>query len=286
MEIFESILKEKNRNLTNTQRRILTYIMDNFTDAIFLNASKIALEVGVSEPSVTRLAQTLGFEGYPAMQRELQKYSHYRLSTVDRLTKTIKDTEDKEDIFIKVMREDIYNLTETLKGISRKTFNKAVSEIWSAHRVYIIGVKEAYAPAMVLANSLKYFMNGIILLQPMSGKVWDDVFDIGSSDLIIGISFPRYSSLTVEILEYAHEHGVQVGAITDSLISPIAQYAEWTLIARCKLEAFIETFTSTMSVINALIMALSIKDTDETMRIMKERERLWKEKRIYYRRGN
>jgi DNA-binding MurR/RpiR family transcriptional regulator len=282
MNIFESMLQGKNRKLTGAQQRILTYIFDNFDEAVFLNASKIAKKAEVSESSVIRLAQALEFEGYPAMQRELQRHYYYRLSTVNRLVKTEKVMGDEQDIFVKVMQEDIHNLTETLRGISKETFNQAVSEIWSARRVFILGVKEAHAPALVLANSLKRFMKSVNLLVPRDGDVWDDVFGIESKDLIIGISFPRYARLTVEILKYADECGARVGAITDSLVSPLAAYADWVLPAKCKMESFFITFTSTMSVINSLITALSLKNTRNTMRTMKDLELLWQEKRVYY----
>ena len=123
MEIFESMLKGKNSNLTDTQRRILNYMMDNFDDVIFLNASKIAQEVGVSEPSVTRLAQRLGFNGFPQMQRKLQRHSQYRLAMANRLTQTVKGTIDAENISVKTMQEEIQNISETLRGLSSQTFN-------------------------------------------------------------------------------------------------------------------------------------------------------------------
>lgn len=282
MNIFESVLREKSRKLTRAQQRILRYIFDNFDEAVFLNASRIAQKAGVSESSVVRLAQALEFEGYPAMQRELQRHYYYRLSTVNRLVQTEKLMGDDQDVFVKVMQEDIKNLTETLKGISKETFDQAVADIWSAHRVFILGVKDTHAPALVLANSLKRFMKGVDLLVPKFGDVWDDVFHIGSNDLIVGISFPRYARLTAEILQYASERGARVGAITDSLVSPIAGYADWVLPAKCRMESFFITFTSVMSIISALITALSLKNTKQTMKTMKELELLWKEKRIYY----
>jgi DNA-binding MurR/RpiR family transcriptional regulator len=282
MQIFESILREKNRKLTRAQQRILRYIFDNFDEAVFLNASKVAQKAEVSESSVIRLAQTLEFDGYPAMQRELQRHYYYRLSTVNRLVETEKVMKDDQDVFVKVMQEDIKDLTETLRGISKETFDQAVADIWSARRVFILGVKDTHAPALVLANSLKRFMKGINLLVPKFGDIWDDVFDVDSKDLIIGISFARYARLTVEILKYASERGARVGAITDSLVSPLAGYADWVLPAKCRMESFFIAYTSAMSVISALITALSLKNTKQTMKTMQELELLWKEKRVYY----
>lgn len=282
MTVFESLLRRTNQTLTKAQQRIFSYIVDHYDEAIFLNASQIAKKAKVSEASVVRLAQALEFDGYPAMQRELQQHFYYRLSTVNRLVETEKVARHDGEVFVKVMQEDINNLTETLRDISSKTFNQAVSDIWSAPRVFILGVKEEYAPALVLANTLKCFMMNIHLLDPKCGDIWDDVFDIESDDLVIGISFPRYARLTVEILQYVHERGTKVGAITDSLVSPLAEFADWVLPAKCKLGSFFITFTSAMSLINSLITALSIKDTRKTISILEQRELLWKEKQIYH----
>jgi len=258
--------------------------MDNFDETIFLNASKIAQKTEVSESSVIRLAQALGFDGYPAMQRKLQGHSYYRLNTVNRLTKVEIETRNEQEIFVKSMQEDIANLTETLRNISIETFENAVSEIWSAKKVYILGVREEYAPALVLANSLKCFMNTIKLLEPKYGDIWDDVFGIEKGDLIIGIGFPRYARLTVDILRYANKRGARVGAITDSLVSPLTQYTDWVLPAKCNMESFYITFISAMSIINSLISALSLKITEENAAVLKDRELLWKQMQIYYQR--
>lgn len=282
MEIFKSLLQGKRDQLTKAQMRILSYIMENFDEAIFLNATKIGKKASVSESSVIRLSQALGFEGYPAMQRKLQEHFNYRVSTVSRLSQTVKDAQDTESVFVKSMQEDIHNLKETLRGISKETFEQAVSDMWSAKRIFIVGFKEAHAPALVLSNSIGYFKEGIFLIEPKVGHIWDSIFDIGSGDLMIGISFPRYTRLTVEIVEFSQQRGAKVGVITDSLISPLAAYANWIIEAKCRLKSFIESFTSAMSVVNALITALSLKDSKKTMRIMREREKLWKEKRVYY----
>ena len=286
MDILESLLKGKTEKLTKAQLRILNYIIENFDEAIFLNASKIGKKASVSESSVIRLAQALGFNGYPAMQRKLQKHYNYRVTTVNRLDKTVKDTEDPDYIFVKTIQEDINNLNETLRGISKDTFEQAITDMWSAQRIFIAGLKDAHAPASVLANSIGLFKKGVFLIEPKVGQIWDTIFDIGPDDLMIGISLPRYTRLTVEILEFSFNQGAKVGAITDSLLSPLASYASWLFEAKCRTDSFIESFTSTMSIVNALITGLGIKDLNKTTQIMKQREKIWKEKSVYYSREN
>jgi DNA-binding MurR/RpiR family transcriptional regulator len=282
MESFETLIRKKRAQLTKAHLRILTYILDNIEEAIFLNASKLGKKVSVSESSVIRLSQSLGFEGYPAMQRKLQEHFNYRVSTISRLNQTLTDFKDTESVFVKSIQDDIDNLNETLRSISKEAFEQAVSDMWSAQRIFIVGFKQAHAPALVLASSIGYFKEGVYLIEPKVGHIWDSIYGIGNKDLVIGISFPRYARLTVEVLEYAKKHNANVGVITDSLISPLAAYANWLIEAKCKSESLFESYTSSMSIVNALITALSLKDPKGTMQKMEAREKLWREKRIYY----
>jgi DNA-binding MurR/RpiR family transcriptional regulator len=282
MENFETLIRNKRAQLTKAQLRILTYILDNIEEAIFLNATKLGKKVSVSESSVIRLSQSLGFEGYPAMQRKLQEHFNYRVSTISRLNQTLTDLKDAESVFVKSIQDDINNLNETLRRISKETFEQAVDDMWSAERIFIIGFKQAHAPALVLASSIGYFKEGVHLIESKAGYIWDSFYGIGNKDLVIGISFPRYTRLTIEVLEYAKKHNANVGAITDSLVSPLAAYANWLIEAKCKSESLFESYTTSMSIVNALITALSMKDPKGTLRIMDAREKLWREKRMYY----
>ncbi len=282
MDNFETLIRKKRANLTKAQLRILTYILDNIEEAIFLNASKLGKKVSVSESSVIRLSQSLGFEGYPAMQRKLQEHFNYRVSTLGRLNQTLTEFKDTESVFVKSIQDDIDNLNETLRGISKDTFEYAVSEMWKAQRIFIMGFKQAHAPALVLASTISYFKDRVYLIDPRVGHVWDQIYGVGKNDLVIGLSFPRYARFTVEVIEYAKQHDANVGVITDSLVSPLAAYADWLIEAKCKSESLFESYTSSMSIVNALITGLSLKDPKETMRQMADREKLWREKRVYF----
>jgi DNA-binding MurR/RpiR family transcriptional regulator len=278
---FNSLLSEKKVHLTSAQQRALEYIIDNYEEAIFLTASRVAQRAGVSEATIVRLAQRLGFDGYPAMQRMLREDFQSRLSTVTRLEQTVKNVRDEEDILVKVMQEDLRNLTQTLRSLPIETFRRAVADMGKAQRIFVAGLKGSHGPALVLARYLRFLKEETYLLEPGYGALWDILYGIGPNDLVIGISFPRYTKLTVEILEYAHNHGAQVGAITDSILSPLATYADWVLPVHCKLDSFIESFTAAMSLVNALLTAVSIQNPRETLQSLKGREMLWKEKDIY-----
>jgi DNA-binding MurR/RpiR family transcriptional regulator len=278
---IEALLLEKKVRLTAAQKRVVNFIIEHYEEAIFLTVSRLARKASVSEATVVRLAQALGFDGYPAMQRMLRENLQNRLSTVTRIQETIKRAHHNGNIFVKIMQEDIQNLTQTLHNLPQEAFQRAVEDIRSARRVFVAGLRGAHAPAIILVMYLRFLKKEANLIVPGFGDVWNEILGLGSDDLVIGISLPRYTRLTVEILEYAHDKGAKVGAISDSPLSPLAINADWVLPVSSRIDSFIESFTAAVSVVNALLTAVSVLEPAETVKALKEREDLWRAKNIY-----
>ncbi len=278
---FQELLVENRIRLTPSQQRIMQYIMDHYEEAIFLTASELAQRVGVSEATVVRLAQALGFDGYPGMQKKFREGFRNRLSTVTRLEHTVDHVRQVGDVVVKVLQEDIHNLSQTLRNLTIEAFEQAVADMEKAKTIFVVGLRGAHAPALTLATYLRFLGKQAQLLVPGHGELWDILQGLRKTDLVVGISFPRYTRLTVEILEHARKQRARVGAITDSPLSPLARHAHWVLTAQCQLDSFIESFTATTSLINALLTAISIQNPKETLRILQERETLWEKKGVY-----
>ena len=278
---FQELLVDKRVRLTRSQRRIMQYIVDNYEEAIFLTASQLAHSVGVSEATVVRLAQALGFDGYPGMQSKFREGLQDRLSTVTRLEHTVDHVRQVGDVVVKVLQEDIQNLSQTLRNLPIEVFEQAVKDIEKAKRVFVVGLRGAHAPALTLATYLRFLGKRAQLLMPGHGELWDILQGLEKTDLVIGISLPRYTTITVEVLEHARNQRARVGAITDSPLSPVARHAHWVLTAESQLDSFIESFTAVTSLINALLTAMSIQKPAKTLRILREREAIWEKKGVY-----
>jgi len=278
---FQELLVDNRVRLTPSQRRIMQYIVDNYEEAIFLTASQLAQSVGVSEATVVRLAQALGFDGYPGMQSKFREGLQNRLSTVTRLEHTVDHVRQVGDVVVKVLQEDIRNLSQTLRNLPIEVFEQAVKDIEKAKRIFVVGLRGAHAPALTLATYLRFLGKQAQLLVPGHGELWDILQGLEKTDLVIGISLPRYTSVTVEVLEHARRQRARVGAITDSPLSPLARHAHWVLTAEGQLDSFIESFTAATSLVNALLTAMSIQKPGKTLRILREREALWEEKGVY-----
>jgi DNA-binding MurR/RpiR family transcriptional regulator len=197
------------------------------------------------------------------------------------LEHTVDHVGQAGDVVVKVLQEDIQNLSQTLRNLPIEVFEQAVTDIEKAKRIFVVGLRGAHAPALTLATYLRFLGKQAHLLVPGHGELWDILQGLEKTDLVIGISLPRYTSITVEVLEHARRQRARVGAITDSPLSPLARHAHWVLTAECQLDSFIESFTAATSLVNALLTAMSIQKPGKTLRILRERERLWEEKGVY-----
>lgn len=277
--------KGKGVLLTQSQRKLLEYILGHEDESVFLKIGDLAQKGNVSQATVVRLAKTLGFKGFPEFQRELQRLFRNKLTTISRLQNTVKKVAGEKDIVTKVLQTDIDNIAQTLEQTSIFEFRQFVKGIASADRILIVGLRSAHALAIFLGVALEFLQKNVWVLQPGIGDMWDRLLGLRKGDLVIGISFPRYTKQTVEVLSFARQKGVKTLAITDTLISPLAQFADHVLTARYKMDSFIESFTAPLSLINAVVTALGVQDKKTTLTSLKALEEIWKNQEIYYNTG-
>jgi DNA-binding MurR/RpiR family transcriptional regulator len=279
---FDKTLKEKSHHLTPSQRKLMEYVVSHEEESVFLNAGDLAQRVDVSEATVVRLSKALGFEGFPEFQRELRRLFRNRLTTTSRLQKTVRKVSDEGDVLAKVLRSDMDNIAETLKQVSMPEFKHFVRNIETAERVVIVGLRSAYSLAVFLGVALEFLQKSVWIVHPGIGDMWDRLLGLRKGNVVIGISFPRYTQQTVEVLRFAKQKGVKTLAITDSPLSPLVQYADHVLTARYKMDSFIESFTAPLSLINGIVTALGVHDKKRTLRSLEQLEEIWRSQEIYY----
>lgn len=274
-------IKTKMHGFSKGQKHIASYIIEHYDKAAFMTASRLGSTVGVSESTVVRFASELGFEGYPELQAELQELIRNKLTTVQRI-EVSDERIPRGDVLEKVLNSDIEKIRKTMTEISKKDFEGAVDAINSARTVYIIGVRSSSA----LADFLGFYFNLIlenVKLVDTSGvsEIYEQMMRIGEGDVVVGISFPRYSSRTVKALKFAVQRGATVVALTDSTMSPLARDASFTLLARSDMASFVDSLVAPLSVIDALIVAVGLRRREEVYHTFAELERIWDESDIY-----
>ena len=238
--------------------------------------------VGVSESTVVRFATELGYDGYPRLQKAMQEMIRNKLTSVQRIEVTSGRIGDG-NVLDSVLNQDIEKIRRTIEETSHEDFARAVDEICAAKRIYIFGVRSTGAIASFLAYYFELiFDNNVILINTTSpSSTYEHIFRITEEDVMIGISFPRYSSTAIEAMNFARSRGAHAVAITDSMASPLVQSADSILIARSDMASIVDSLVAPLSLINALIVATVLKKKDEVTETFRLLEDVWNREGVY-----
>ncbi len=265
------------------QKLIANYILESYDKAAFMTACKLGKTVKVSESTVVRFAAELGYDGYPSMQKALQEMIRNKLTSVQRI-EVSKHRIGDQDVMSMVMQSDIEKIRITLEDTDRESFNRAVEAIASAKRIYILGVRSASALANFMSFYFSYIFDNVVNVDTAAiGEVFEQVMRIDPEDVFIGLSFPRYSRRTVKAMQFAKNLGATAIAITDSATSPLAGIADVSLLAKSDMASFVDSLVAPLSLINALIVAVSRKNGDQLEATFNKLEQIWEEYEVYER---
>lgn len=267
--------------MSKGQKLLADYILKNYDKAVFLTAAKLGKVVGVSESTVVRFATQLGYQGYPGFQKALEELVRNKLNSIQRMEVTYGRISQSE-ILASVLQSDIEKIKLTLANMDQNAFELAVDTILNAKRIYVVGIRSC-AP---LANFLSFYLNLIFdnvtsVHTNSSSEIFEQLIRIGAEDVIIGISFPRYSMRTLKALEFASNRKAKVITLTDSVHSPMNLYSSCNLIARSDMASIVDSLVAPLSVINALVVALCMKKQREVVTTLETLEKIWGEYQVY-----
>lgn len=278
--LVEHIESEMPR-MSKGQKAIARFILSDYERAAYMTAVKIGEEAGVSESTVVRFTMELGYEGYPHFQHLLQEELKVKLTSVQRLNASRRYTNDSQ-VLSSILQTDIDNLKTTFDNIDEVAFRKAVETILSAKRIFIMGLRSS-AP---LSSFLHFYFTLLFddvrhIHSNSANEVFEQILPIGPGDVLIGISFPRYSTRTIQSMQYARQRGATVVAITDKADTPLSQQADVALFATSDMASFVDSLVAPLSVINALIVALGMRKRDHIEQTFEALENLWDEYKVY-----
>ena len=284
MDTKNELLKkidERYAKLSKGQKKLADYIREDYDKAAFLTASKMGEVVGVSESTVVRFATTLGYKGYPEFQKALEELVRTKLNSIQRMKVTYGRISHGE-ILDSVLQSDIEKIKLTMASIDHNTFEQAVDTILNARKIYVVGIRSC-AP---LASFLSFYLNLICedvkaVNTNSSSEIFEQLIRISEEDVIIGISFPRYSMRTLKALEFASNRKAKVITLTDSVHSPMNLYSSCNLIARSDMASIVDSLVAPLSVVNALVVALCMKKQKEVVATLERLEQIWDEYQVY-----
>lgn len=268
-------------NLSKGQRLIAGFITSQYEKAAFMTAAKLGEVVGVSESTVVRFAMELGYEGYPKLQKALQEIVRGKLTSIQRMEVSSNRLNEK-NILRDVLMSDIEKIRLTIDEIDGESFNQIVDCILAARRIYILGVRSSFTLANFLWFYLNFMFDNVTLVSTYSSsQMCEQMFKAGPGDVVIGMSFPRYSRSTVKAVQFVKNQGATVVTLTDSILSPLSSYADHIIIARSDMVSFADSLVAPLSVINALIVAIGMKKKDYIYNTFNKLEKIWDEHGVY-----
>ena len=274
-------IQELYASFSKGQKAIADYILQHYDKAAFMTAAKLGQTVGVSESTVVRFVVELGFDGYPELKKELQRLIRNKLTSLQRMQVTEDKVRDS-GVLRSVLTSDMLNISETLQQLDPAAFDQAVEKLLQARNRSIIGVRRAGTLASFLSYNLTLAFDNIRQVDANgASEMFEQIMRIDEKDVVIGISFPRYSKRTVRALNFASDRGATVIALTDSITSPLAQYASILLIAQSDMASYVDSLVAPMSLINALIVGVTLKKRNEVEQVFMELEQIWEEYKVY-----
>ena len=272
-------IRQQMDGFSKGQKRIAEYILNDYDKAAFMTAAKLGKTAQVSESTVVRFASELGYSGYPAMQKALQELIRGRLTSVQR----IRASEMEEgDLLSRTMHRDMETINATIEEIDRTAFANVVEHLLKAEHVYILGVRSSSFLAGYLNFYLRLLMDNVILVQnSAAGEIYERLVHIGPKDVLIAISFPRYSNMVIHAVDMASARGADVIAITDNGMSPLMPYATEALFVQCEALSYVDSLAAPLSFLNALVLAVGRRKRQEVDETFSQLEQVWSKYDIF-----
>ena len=262
------------------QKLIAQYILKNYDKVAFMTACKLGETVGVSESTVVRFANALGYSGYPKLQDALQEVIKNKLTTVQRVD-MVKEFNDDSAILKKIVKSDNDNKKDTLEGIDEKAFEEAANRILKAKRIYIVGMRSSFTIAQYLGFYLGIILDSVHVIRTDMGDAFEQVVKINEDDVLIAISFPRYSKKSYQIVSYAKEKGAHIVSLTDSPFAPVASFTDNLLLVKSNMVSFVDSLVPALSIANALIVSVGMKEKEDIKQHFDDLEAIWEKYSVY-----
>ncbi len=276
-----SLLNSRMNGFSKGQKRIAAYLLEHYESAAFMTALSLGDTVGVSESTVVRFAAELGFDGYPQLQKAMQALTRRNLTMVERVEVT-RDRMRDDEVLRNVMSYDVANMRRTLEELPEDVFYQVVDAMVEARELYIFGAGSCRFLASFFAHYLTLLRDRVHLIEPYNEtEMFELMMSLGEGDVVLGISFPRYSSKAAKAMNFSRSKGAKVVALTDTPTSPIAPYADWLLLAHSDMASVVDSLVAPLSILNALTVAVSLRQLDRRRAAWEEMENLWHRYRVY-----
>lgn len=253
--MIKETIADNYEKMSKTQKKIANFVLQNITAVSYYNIQQLAEAVGTSEASILRFCTFLGHKGFPEFKNEVQKAAKEQLTMKDRLEISRKAYDEKEAGIAEIFRQDINRIEHTLDQLDMDMFFETCQKIILAKKIYILAARSASALGQFFQYYLNMTLGNVELITSLDCHA-DRLCDVSGGDVVIGITFSRYSKVTEEMFSYARERGAVTVAITDSAVSPIVKDAAYCFLTETAMPSYIDSFTAPLTLINAILVEI------------------------------
>jgi DNA-binding MurR/RpiR family transcriptional regulator len=264
-DAFRKLVSDHYDQLTNSEKRITDFILQNQDEVAFMSAAEVAERLEISEPTMLRFAKTLGFDSYPALRVMLQDRVRDMVNHSTRIRSKLDELRKSGDIYEQLVISEIDFLTESLHTLDRTAIDQAVDLLKNHQRVFVYGLGPAVSLVDQLEIRLTRSAKHVIPLRTSGREIVEPLLLMNKNDLLIVIAFHSVNPILRLVLNRANELKTPVILITDTLSDLVGKQATVTVSARRGPVSAFHSLTVPMTIINAMLLTLSAIDQDKIM---------------------
>ena len=258
-------------SLTHSQKIVADYVIEHMDMIAFTTLDDVAMKIGVSTTTIIRFARMLGYSGYSDMQKDIQCVIMDKVSLPERLTST-KESANLDKLLVETMQNDITNITETVGSLSDETLRDVIAAIQNSRNVYVLGMRSSFALAHYTTSRLGQVRPNVRLIQSVGMIFPEEMVGSSKEDICIAFLFPRYSKTASNLIMWMKNRGVRIVLFTSPSYGSVQSFGDIILPCHVKGNAFKNSYTAPMCVINYLAATVALQDSATAVETLQQTE--------------
>ncbi|AJD89880.1 hypothetical protein JMA_05630 [Jeotgalibacillus malaysiensis] len=275
-------LENSYTKLSAGQKKVARLFFDNPSVIAFSSALEVGKMVDVSESTVIRLTQKIGYKGYPEAQQQIQrKLAEARFYADQR--EHAEDKSEDQAFLHSLLDADIANIEKLKQSLKEEDLLRVVDIISHAKKVYVTSNLFSYGLGHLFTQWMSMVLDNTEMLMQGDVQYYQQLSKMDESNVVIVLAFPRYTKNILETVKTAKSQGATVISITDSKDSPVAAHSDILLEAAMNANLKIDSFTAVVALLTSIMRFVSVKEHEKVSANLERVEKMYEEKEIFYR---
>ena len=250
------VVRKRFPELSPELQRAARWLADHPADVGVMSMRQQARAIGVSPPTMSRLARALDYADYAALRHAFQDALAAPGARYRAQAKALQSGQRGKSTAL-LMRDlandQLQDVRSTTELNDPAVVEAVVDSLCSAERVGFLGVRSSFGIAYLFHYAHKLLADNGVLITGLGGALIDQLDGFGPRDVLVAISLAPYSSPTVEAARLARERCVSVVALTDSPLSPLAPHATHVLLFRAASLSFFHSMLAPLALVELLL---------------------------------